>query len=236
MTKRVVKRIAYIAAVLVLLLIIAGASAIIWYKSSLSAIIGVKCSDNCEVIKFTVPEGSGASSIADSLEKAGVIKSALAFKIYLNLEAENKTILPGEYEFKKDMSVKDIVKQLNEGVSAKVFRITFLPGETIAASKSRLLNSGYYTQAQIDEAFSKSYTHPLLASKPDDASLEGYSSAPIKNRGFRFMKALRSHRLFSANRLQTTRSAATLRRCSCSASRPVRHLAQTQLSPIKQIS
>ncbi|MBR5418945.1 endolytic transglycosylase MltG [Candidatus Saccharibacteria bacterium] len=173
MSKRIVRRVLYIVAVIVLLIIIAGASAVIWYKSSLSAIIGVKCSDNCEVIKFTVPEGSGASSIADSLEKAGVIKSALAFKIYLNLEADNKKIMPGEYEFKKDMSVKDIVKQLNEGVSAKVFRITFLPGETIATSKKRLLEVGY-TQGQIDEAFNKTYSHPLLASKPADASLEGY--------------------------------------------------------------
>lgn len=174
MTKRVVRRVLYIVAVLVLLIIIAASCAVIWYKSSLSAIIGVKCGDDCEVIKFVVPEGSGASAIADKLEQSGVIKSALAFKIYLNLEADNKKIMPGEYEFKKDMSVKDIVKQLNEGVSAKVFRITFLPGETIAASKSRLLNSGYYTQAQIDEAFNKAYTHPLLATKPADASLEGY--------------------------------------------------------------
>lgn len=173
MSKRVVRRVLYIVAVLVLLIIIAGSCAVIWYKSNLSAIIGVKCSDNCEVIKFTVPEGSGASSIADSLEKAGVIKSALAFKIYLNLEADNKKIMPGEYEFKKDMSVKDIVKQLNEGVSAKVFRITFLPGETIAISKKRLLEVGY-TQGQIDDAFNKTYSHPLLTSKPADASLEGY--------------------------------------------------------------
>ena len=173
MSKRIVRRVLYIVAVLVLLIIIAGACAVIWYKSNLSAIIGVKCSDNCEVIKFTVPEGSGASSIADSLEKAGVIKSALAFKIYLNLEADNKKIMPGEYEFKKDMSVKDIVKQLNEGVSAKVFRITFLPGETIATSKKRLLEVGYM-QGQIDDAFNKTYSHPLLTSKPADASLEGY--------------------------------------------------------------
>ncbi|MBR5670204.1 endolytic transglycosylase MltG [Candidatus Saccharibacteria bacterium] len=173
MSKRIVRRVLYIVAVLVLLIIIAGACAVIWYKSNLSAIVGVKCSDNCEVIKLTVPEGSGASSIADSLEKAGVIKSALAFKIYLNLEADNKKIMPGDYEFKKDMSVKDIVKQLNEGVSAKVFRITFLPGETIATSKKRLLEVGY-TQGQIDDAFNKTYSHPLLTSKPADASLEGY--------------------------------------------------------------
>ena len=173
MSKRIVRRVLYIVAVLVLLIIIAGACAVIWYKSNLSAIVGVKCSDNCEVIKLTVPEGSGASSIADSLEKAGVIKSALAFKIYLNLEADNKKIMPGEYEFKKDMSVKDIVKQLNEGVSAKVFRITFLPGETIATSKKRLLEVGY-TQSQIDDAFNKTYSHPLLTSKPAGASLEGY--------------------------------------------------------------
>ena len=173
MTKRVVRRVLYIVAVLVLLIIIAASCAVIWYKSNLSAIIGVKCGDDCEVTKIVVPEGSGASAVADGLEKAGIIKSALAFKIYLNLEAENKKIMPGEYEFKKDMSVKDIIKQLNEGVSAKVFRITFLPGETIATSKKRLFEVGY-TQAQIDEAFSKNYTHPLLATKPADASLEGY--------------------------------------------------------------
>lgn len=173
MAKNIKKRVLIIIASIVLFLIIVAAGAIIWYRTNLSAVVGDNCGDNCETISFVVSEDTSASVIAQNLEKQGLIKSALAFRIYLSLEAENKSLLPGQYAFSKNMNVEAIVKSLNKGVPVKTFRLTFLPGETIRAAKQRIIALGY-SEDEVEAAFSKKYDHELLNTKPDSASLEGY--------------------------------------------------------------
>ena len=171
MAKNLKRKLLFGGAIALLLIIIAGASAVIWYQVSLMPV--KKCDGICPTEEFVVAEGEGASKIAANLEKQGFIKSAFAFKIYHSMFAGNKAMMPGTYQFAKDMDVRTIVQSLYEGVAAKVFRITFLPGETIAASKKKLIAVGYSAE-DIEAAFAKKYTHKLLESKPDDASLEGY--------------------------------------------------------------
>ena len=174
MSKTIAKRIGYILSIIALVFVIAGACAIIWYQGNISAIITVNCaSTECETQKFTVKKGEGAEEISNNLEKAGLIKSAFAFRIYLAIQADNKNLLPGDYEFSKNMSVEDIIKSLNAGIVAKTIRITFLPGDTIRGVRKRLMDAGY-GEAEIDAALAKKYDHELLRSKPEDASLEGY--------------------------------------------------------------
>lgn len=172
--KRIIKRICYIVAILLLLLIIAGAGTIIWYQSNISAIYDVKCTTKeCESQKFVVTAGEGAQQIAEKLEQAGLIKSALAFRIYLMFQAENKNLLPGEYQFSKNMPVEQIVKSLNAGIVARTIQMTFLPGETIRATRQRFIDAGF-KDTEVDAALAKQYSHELLKSKPASASLEGY--------------------------------------------------------------
>lgn len=171
---RIVKRVCYIAAILLLLAIIAAAVAMIWYQSNISAIYDVKCTTKeCESQKFVVSQGESAQQIAEKLEQAGLIKSALAFRIYLTLQADNKNLLPGEYMFSKNMSVEQIVKSLNAGVVARTIQLTFLPGETLQATRKRFIDAGF-KEDEVDAAFKKQYDHELLKTKPASASLEGY--------------------------------------------------------------
>lgn len=171
MTKTLKRKLLFGGAIALLLIIIAGASAVIWYQVNLMPV--EKCDGMCPTEEFVVAEGEGASKIAANLEKQGLIKSAFVFKIYLSLSGSNKAMMPGTYQFAKDMDVKTIVQSLYDGVAAKVFRITFLPGETITASKKKLVQVGY-PEADVEAAFAKKYSHKLLESKPDDATLEGY--------------------------------------------------------------
>ena len=174
MSKKIVKRICYVVAVLLLLAIIAAAGAIIWYQSNISAIYGVACLDKeCDSQDFKVSQGESAQQIAERLEQAGLIKSALAFRIYLTIQADNKNLLPGDYKFSKNMSVEMIVKSLNAGVALRTIRMTFLPGETIRATRQRFIDAGF-KEGEIDAALNKQYDHELLKSKPADTSLEGY--------------------------------------------------------------
>ena len=130
--------------------------------------------DPCATASFTVEEGSGVSVIADSLEKAGLIRSALAFKIYAKFSGKENDLKHGTYSLAPSMTVEKIFSKMVEGSNeANVFRFTVLPGETEYAIKTRLISIGY-TPEEVNKAFSKKYDHPVLVDKPDDASLEGY--------------------------------------------------------------
>lgn len=164
----------FIVLFILVLAIAAAVAAVLWYKDSIKAIEAEKCmGDNCPTISFVVKDGDATASIAERLEEQGIIKSALAFRIYIMLEAKDSTIKAGTYDFSKDMSVEEIIKSFNEGALAKTFRITFLPGATIRAARARLIEAGY-KEADVDAALKKNYDHPLLKSKPASASLEGY--------------------------------------------------------------
>lgn len=156
---------------LILLAVIATGGAYLYYKHSLTAM--EDCGDSCQTIKFTVAENTGGAKIANDLEAAGLIHSALTFRIYLKFEASEMNLKPGEYDFDKGMDVEQIVKSLDKGVVAKTFNLTFLPGGTLAAARERLQRAGYKDE-DITKAFTATYDHPLLKSKPADATLEGY--------------------------------------------------------------
>lgn len=155
----------------------------LWYNSAISPVIASEnCAsvfsadetDPCATVQFVIEEGSSVSSIADALKSAGLIKNPLAFKIYAKLTGTGDGLKAGTYNLAPSMPVERIFAKLIDGTNdAVVFRFTALPGETLKDIKKRLLSIGYSTE-EIDAAFTKQYNHPVLASKPADASLEGY--------------------------------------------------------------
>ncbi|MBQ8157186.1 endolytic transglycosylase MltG [Candidatus Saccharibacteria bacterium] len=155
--------------VLLALLALAGSS-VVWYQLNLRP---VSTLDNATQ-EFAVSEGSTTAQIAQNLEDKGLIRNALAFRIYHRLEAKDKNLKAGSYYFSGDMSVAQIIEQLNKGADAKVFRLTFLPGGSLAAARERLQRVGY-SEDEINAAFTKQYDHVLLASRPADVTtLEGF--------------------------------------------------------------
>lgn len=159
------------------------------YNHSLSAIYQVPaCSgedERCKEIEFTVSVDEPVSKIASNLESAGIIRSGLAFQLYLKLNPKNDageeiSLKHGDYKLRRTMSVPEIVKQLDEGTtSANVFQITILPGETVKSIKQKLINDYGYSAEEVNAAFAKDYNHPVLAGKADTSAygaepLEGY--------------------------------------------------------------
>jgi UPF0755 protein len=71
------------------------------------------------------------------------------------------------------MSITDIVNKLKGGSVAETFRITFLPGGTVADAKKRLADAGFAVD-KIEAGFVAQYNHPVFEGKPDNGTLEGY--------------------------------------------------------------
>ncbi len=158
---------------IILFLLIGGGAAgsYFWYNSALQP---VSAEDTAEAKEFIIEDGESVADVATNLEKAGLIKNALAFRIYVKLNNYSDQLKSGKYTINALMSVEEIVKKFVNGeVDENVFSLTILPGETLADIKKRLMEVGY-TSEEIDKAFNTKYDHPVLASKPADASLEGY--------------------------------------------------------------
>lgn len=167
-------RVLHIILALVLLLVIALASAVIWYRINTSAVDKNACAGSqCETQVFVIKSGASSTAIAEALEEKGLIRSALAFRLALIIEHRGATLKAGSYTLLKTSSVSELIEIFDKGVAAKTFRIRFDPGETLTAVKSRLRDVGY-SDAEIEEALKRSYDHPLLSSKPAEASLEAY--------------------------------------------------------------
>ena len=149
----------------VLVLVVGGVA---WYQLSLQP-VNSKDSSRQHV---TIPEGMSPSEIGALLEKDKLIKSRYAFDIYTRLSNTRSRLQAGAYALSPSQTTQSIVGDIVAG-RVDDFSVTFLPGATIAEDKEALVKSGY-SQAEVDVAFKKSYDHPLFATKPTSADLEGY--------------------------------------------------------------
>ena len=154
------------------------------YNGSLEPVAGnIDCSteelieanpDACKKRSVIIDEGMSVSEIADALKDRDLIQNALTFRLFSRLHGASSGMKSGRYDLDKTMSVKEIVDMLVDGSAGVVtFRLTTLPGGTLADFREVLFNNGYSEQ-EITAALSAKYDNPVLASKPEDASLEGY--------------------------------------------------------------
>ena len=123
------------------------------------------------------------AAVSAMLEEEGLIRNELAFNLYSRLIHAGARLQAGEYSLSPSESAQEIMDHLLSG-SVDQFSITFLPGATLRRLpgetdsnrtdiKSALLDAGY-GEEEIETAFKAKYDHPLLASRPATADLEGY--------------------------------------------------------------
>ena len=145
-----------------------------WYHESLSPVVTDCDNNDCSDISFSVTDGDPIDTIAKNLKDAGLIRSAFFFKIYLKIDRTDAVLKSGSYNLNRSLSVEQIVDAMIAGTKdSEVFRFTILPGETLADIKAKLVKIEYDAH-EVEDAFSRPYGNPILASKPAEASLEGY--------------------------------------------------------------
>lgn len=149
-------------------ILVAAAGSVLWYKLSLQPV----SSKATQRSRIKITEGMSPSEIGSLLEKDKLIRSKFAFDIYTRLSGTRSQLQAGSYALSPSQTTQAIV---NDIVSGKVdqFSLTFLPGATVKEDKAALVKSGYST-VEVNAAFDKAYDHPLFATKPATASLEGY--------------------------------------------------------------
>ncbi len=160
-----------------IILLFLGFGSLWYFNNTKSVYSNSECStkNSCEKsIDFTVSQGESSSSIAEHLKEQGLIRNTLAFKVYLFLHSMSGDLKAGNYQMLKTSSVAEIADILSRGGSAAVFELTILPGEKLSDVKDRLLGLGYNINDIREVLSGEGIDHPVLASKPAGASLEGY--------------------------------------------------------------
>lgn len=93
-----------------LFLVLLAAAGIIWFFLNVQAPSG-----NRNYKSFLITKGASAGQIGSKLESAGLIKSALAFKIYLQFSGQAGQVQTGEFRLTPSFSLFQIVDQLMHG-------------------------------------------------------------------------------------------------------------------------
>lgn len=150
------------------LVLVLAASAYLWYAAALRPVANAPA----EKTRIQIASGSSPSDMGKLLEAKKLIHSQLAFDLYTWLSGNRSKLQAGIYSLTPSQSTDEIVAHLASGNIDK-FSITFLPGATLAENRMELIKAGY-SASEVDTALGKSYEHPLFASRPASATLEGY--------------------------------------------------------------
>jgi UPF0755 protein len=82
----------------------------VWWRN-----VNMPISKNQEFQDFLIVRGTSANEIGNDLEEEGLIKDALAFKVYSQITGKSKKIQAGEYRLSPSMTLSEIVNQLTLG-------------------------------------------------------------------------------------------------------------------------
>ncbi|HKG95497.1 MAG TPA: endolytic transglycosylase MltG [Gemmatimonadaceae bacterium] len=78
-------------------------------------------------IRVVIPPGSSMRAAAESLDRAGVVRSARLFRAYAGARGRDRTLKPGTYEFRRGASYADLLSAMTGG-KAVVHTITIPEG------------------------------------------------------------------------------------------------------------
>jgi UPF0755 protein len=106
-----------------------------------------------ETVVFEVPEGAGASQVADDLEAAGVIRSATAFRLAARFDDRANQLRPGTYELTVGMGTDEIMEALSTAPEpAETFRVTIPEGYTVSQTLERIAEAGPHHVQTLEAA------------------------------------------------------------------------------------
>ncbi len=119
---------------------------------------------------FVIKSGQTVDQIGQNLENRKLIKSKIAFKIYIKLNKLASQLKAGTYYLKSDMSTPQIVEDLLTG-KTKQKMLTFYPGAAVkfrtsdrdtTPSHQQVLTAANYQSDQLDQAFKANFDHQLV--------------------------------------------------------------------------
>ncbi|MCL4299666.1 MAG: endolytic transglycosylase MltG [Anaerolineae bacterium] len=137
--------------------------------------INTPLSNDPSLVGLTIAEGETAVDVADKLQVLGLISEAELFTQLLRYNGLDTRLRAGEYQLRRNMTLRQIGAALYRGRSAQLM-VMVPPGwrmEQLAdhLTANEVMNGELFLQAARAGTV---VNHPLLADRPPDQSYEGY--------------------------------------------------------------
>lgn len=118
-----------------------------------------------------IHEGDSFGNIADSLERAGIVRSSLAFKAIAQFQGADRKLRAGTYRLSREAFAWDIVRELRRG-QVNLRSVTIPEGLALPAIAEQVANAGLSSR----DAFIQAATDPVLLQElgVQASSAEGY--------------------------------------------------------------
>jgi UPF0755 protein len=128
-----------------------------------------------ETITFTIHSGETTREVADRLEKQGLIRNSLLFRLRVNFRGAEGKLQAGDFPITAGMSEDELIEAL-QAAKAKDVPITFIEGRRLEefADAIKAANVGIDHQRFLDLARRGNFTYDFLETKPSGATLEGF--------------------------------------------------------------
>ena len=127
-----------------------------------------------EPILVSVDQGQGVQEIADMLEEAGVIDSAIQFRVLVALLGYDKMLQAGEYELDPDAPALEVVYRMRRGIISPLF-VTVIEGWRLEEIADALDEQGVISREDfLDAAVAGNFKFDFLRSLRPATALEGY--------------------------------------------------------------
>ena len=153
------------AAVVPFVMIAAGV-ALAWWNSSTQPVDATDTSTR----QFEISKGASSSQVAEALQKAGFIRSALAYKIYARWTGN--VVQAGTHTLSASYTLQEISAKLTLA-STEEISVQIPPGLTLKQLRDVFKRNGF-TDQEIDAAYSANYDNAILNRRPAGATLEGF--------------------------------------------------------------
>ena len=106
-----------------------------------------------DAILVTIDDQATGRDIGRALHEAGVVKSVGAFVRQYEKNSAARTINPGTYRFKRQMSAADALAVMLDPMNRVESTITVLAGERMSVIKRRIVDVLDVSSADVDKAF-----------------------------------------------------------------------------------
>ncbi len=167
-----------IVAVLLLGLLIFGGIYFAW--SMVTDVFQSASTDQGKTVAVVVQSGDGTRQIADELQAKGLIRNALAFRIWARIKGLDTHLQAGAYNLNTSMTIDAIISQLLNGQPdyyvlsiPEGFRIEQIAKRLGDAGMPRFKTQEFLNYTKNPAQFPDAARYPILESIPAGDSMEG---------------------------------------------------------------
>jgi len=130
-------------------------------------------------VRITIPEGTSAQAIAEKLEQAGVIRSSLALRLFVQWQAwqagERLPLQAGTYELPTNLPLSEVVSQLQTAQNQlQVIRVTIPEGFNLRQMAALFEEKGLFSKAEFLAIADRAPQNRRSWLPPDTPNLEGF--------------------------------------------------------------